>query len=215
MIIPSWIFWAIGILTFIVVYILLKRKVNPENVWRWALVAGIFSALLFSMLLMAPAKHIIVVNEKDGAPGTYTHKTFDVYGKPNLKISEDETIRLTNAELERGKTYLFNDTDTSMLLYPMVYNFGKGKEIEKPHWVLVDSLCYDQIPHAPDFWFADAPDTISERHNVLEVLWNKIFGSAVIKWALVPFDPYEDETENDDVEATNDEEAETENTDVE
>ena len=208
MIIPEWLIWGAAILVAAVVAFLLRRRLGKDdNSLRLSLVAGILAGGAVALLILAPAKLIILVEEKDGAPGTYTHKTFNVYGRPELPLSDGSRIPTDSLDLD-GKRHLFNCTDTGMLLYANAYTSGKEKDFEMPDPIFVDSGHYDLIPTAPDYWFTDAPDSITERENILETLWNSLFGSVSIKWAILPYDPDEEETEDEVIEVADDEDGE-------
>ena len=194
MILPNWLPFVVGILVAaVVIYLIIKRKGKDENSIRLAIFAGILAGGALAALLTLPATGIILVEEKEGEPGTYTHKVINVYGKPDFQNSRGETIHLNSTDVALGKTYLFNDTESGMLLYATIYASGKEKEYEEPDPIYVYGGSYDQIPNAPEFWFTDAPDTITERQGLLESVWASLFGSSTVKWAIIPYDLDEDE----------------------
>jgi hypothetical protein len=206
MIIPEWLIWGAAILVAAVVTFLLRKRLGKDdNSLRLALVAGVLAGGAVALLILAPAKLIILVEEKEDAPGTYTHKTFNIYGRPNIPTSDGAWIPTDSLDLE-GKRHLFNCTDMGMVIYPSAYTSGKEKEFEMPDPIFLNDGEYDRIPTAPSYWFTDAPDSITERENILETIWNSLFGSVTIKWAILPYDPDEDESELDELEDEEDDE---------
>ena len=206
MIIPEWLIWGAAILVGLVVGILVRKHLHldtTDNSTRLAFVAGVISAVAVAFLILAPAKLIILVEEKEDVPGTYTHKTFNIYGRPEIPTSDGGWIPTDSLDLD-GKRHLFNCTNMGMVIYPSAYTSGKEKEFEMPDPIFVGSGGYDQVPTAPDYWFTDAPDSITERENIIKTLWNSLFGSVTIKWAILPYDPEEDESELDELELEDD-----------
>ena len=201
MILPNWLPFVVGILVAaVVIYLVIKRKGKDESSIRLAVFAGILAGGALAALLTLPATGILLVEEKEGEPGTFTHKVINVYGKPDIQNSRGETIHLKGTDLAAGKTYLFNDTKTGMLLYATIYASGKEKDYEEPDPVYVYGDSYDQIPNAPEFWFTDAPDSITERQGILESIWASFFGSSTVKWAIIPYELDEDDAEGDEIE---------------
>jgi len=199
MILPNWLPFAVGIaVAAVLIFLILKRRGKDEASLRLALFTGILAGFAAAALLTLPATGILLVEEKDGEPGTYTHKVINVYGKPDIRNSRGETIHLQETDLATGKTYLFNDTESGMLLYATIYASGKEKDYEAPDPVYVYGGSYEQIPSAPEFWFTDAPDSITERQGVLESIWATFFGSSTVKWAIIPYDLDEDDAEGDE-----------------
>ena len=196
MILPNWLPFVVGILVAaVIIFLIIKRKGKGENAIRLALFAGILSGFAVAGLITLPATGILLVEEKDGEPGTYTHKVINVYGKPDIRNSYGEVIHLKETDLATGKTYLFNDTESGMLLYATIYASGKEKDYEAPDPIYVYGGSYDQIPNSPTFWFTDAPDSITERQGALESIWATFFGSSTVKWAIIPYDLDEDDAE--------------------
>ena len=207
MILPNWLPFVVGILVAaVVIYLVIRRKGKDERSIRLAGIAGVLAGFAAAALLTWPATGILLVEEKEGEPGTYTHKVINVYGKPDFQNSRGETIHLNSTDVALGKTYLFNDTESGMLLYATIYASGKEKEYEAPDPIYVDGGSYDQVPNSPEFWFTDAPDSITEREGILESIWASFFGSSTVKWAIIPYDLDEDE---DDAEGEETEEVET------
>ena len=205
MILPNWLPFVVGILVAaVVIYLVIKRKGKDESSIRLAGVSGVLAGFALAALLTLPATGILLVEEKEGEPGTFTHKVINVYGKPDIQNSRGETIHLKGTDLATGKTYLFNDTKTGMLLYATIYASGKEKDYEEPDPVYVYGDSYDQIPNAPEFWFTDAPDSITERQGILESIWASFFGSSTVKWAIIPYELDEDDAEGDEIEEEED-----------
>jgi hypothetical protein len=207
MIIPNWIFAAFALAGGTIAYILLSIPGTIKNVGRWALIAGLLVGALADYLILLPARCYIIVEEKEDAPGTYTHKTINAYGRPELPLSDGSTIPTDSLDLPKGrKPNLFNCTGTGMLVYATAYTSGKEKDIDLPDPVYVESGCYDQIPNAPHFWFTDAPDTITERENIFKSIANSISGSANIKWTIIPYDLDDEELDEDEEDVDEDKE---------
>ena len=205
MILPNWLPFVVGILVAaVIIFLIIKRKGKGENAIRLALFAGILAGFAVAGLLTLPATRILLVEEKDGEPGTYTHQVINVYGKPDIRNSRGETIHLQETDLTTGKTYMFNDTESGMLLYATIYASSKEKDYETPDPVYVYGGSYEQIPNAPEFWFTDAPDSITERQGVLESIWATFFGSSTVKWALIPYDLDEDDAEGEETDTEED-----------
>ena len=118
MILPNWLPFVVGILVAaVVIYLVIRRKGKDERSIRLAGIAGVLAGFAAAALLTWPATGILLVEEKEGEPGTYTHKVINVYGKPDFQNSRGETIHLNSTDVALGKTYLFNDTESGMLLY--------------------------------------------------------------------------------------------------
>ena len=214
MIIPNWIFAAFSAAGLLIAYILLSIPGTIKNVGRWAVIIGLLIGALADYLVLLPARCYIIVEEKEGTPGTYTHKTINAFGRPELPLSDGSTIPTDSLDLPKGrKPHLFNCTETGMLVYATAYTSGKEKDFDLPDPVYVESGCYDQIPNAPDFWFTDAPDTITERENIFKTIANRISGSANIKWTIIPYGLDDEELEEDEVDDEEEEEEDEEEED--
>ncbi len=206
MIIPNALLWIVGIAVFaLVAFLYLKLRGRSVDNYKVAAFLGFLATLATILLVLAPSKRIVIVEKWDGEnPGYYTHRQINAYGFPEISISTGESFPTKGLEIRRGGKYVFNCSDSGMLLYPVAYGksgaFKNTDDYKTPDPIYVEVGCYDEIPSIPDYWFTDPPSSISESENILETIWNGLFGSVEVKWCITPYnvEDYEEPTSDEE-----------------
>ena len=203
MIIPDAFLWILGIAVFcLVAFLYLRLRGKSVDNYKVAAFLGFLATVATILLVLTPSKRIVLIEKWDGENPGYTHKQINVYGFPSITISNGESFPTKGLELRRGGKFLFNCSDSGMLLYPVAYGksgaFNNTDDYKTPDPIFVDVGCYDEIAGIPDYWFTDPPASISESEHIFETIWNGLFGSVEVKWCITPYSIEDDEEPSSD-----------------
>ena len=198
MIIPDLLLWIVGILVLcLVIFLYLRNRGLSWTNFQFAIGLGCIAATLAYLLITAPAKQFVIVEDwGEDTPGYYRHTVIDAYGHPVIKLNSGECFPTKGLPLSIGKKYLFNCSNSGMLLYPIVYgnysglpsSFKKAEDYKAPEPTYVEVGCYDVIVSLPNSWFREEPPkSISTSENIFESIWHRIFGSVEIRWRIIPY----------------------------
>ena len=159
MIIPDLFLWIVGIIAFcLVIFVYLKYKGLSWNSFKVAVGVGFLAAIGAVLLITVPAKRIVIVEDfAEDSPGYYRHTEISCYGHPDVKLHSGDSFPTKGLQLAVSKKYLFNYSNSGMLLYPIVYgnssglpsSFKKAENYKSPDPIYIEPGCYDEIPSCP------------------------------------------------------------------
>ena len=169
------------------VFALLRVKCKDLFSRGGAVIISFLVAFFAFYLVQLTATKMIFVENDPNSEGQYTHRLVRFYGNTSFDI-DDYTIHTGDMNLKIGKYYLYNCTNTRMLMYPAVY--GEGKKLEKfvyPNPIIIEVDSCKLIPDSPDFWFTDTPpERVYSGGHFIQSIVENFTGHAELKWGIVP-----------------------------
>lgn len=174
-------------IAFIAVGILWYRR-NQEHIENWK--SGFWAALilggLFAWSGSVFTKNYIVIDE-----GNLFTK-HECIGSPSIILKDGTEIDTRELKTGISGNWIFNATENDLVEYPVVYGergaFNRNLD-KSPDPYLIESGCCLKVRKSPDYYFRQAPASISVDEYWFMRIFTSIFGSKTVKWVIDVYSP--------------------------
>lgn len=164
-----------------------KRKPKVYNEWIFILLLTFVGFGICYGCINFTSKRIVFIMSSH--EGSYTYHKFYAYNTPTIELVNGESIDTDELDLEYRNLYVFNCSNSGMLLYPIIYSEvinDRVKRYQTPDPIYIGPNCFDSISKMPDFWFCDPPQYI-EQSNIIDYIVQDILGYLDIRWCVIPY----------------------------
>lgn len=154
-----------------VVSCLVSKKVIPDF---GHLIVVFFVALGATALISWFSADVTIIHSDK------SHDKYLTFGAPSFDINGEE---YTLEDLKMFSSYIVNETDGNLILYPVCYGDAKV-DMTKYKACLIGTGMYNEVDDLPDYYFEE-PESINVSENFIVSIFKKIFGlDYEIKWIV-------------------------------